>query len=110
MKIITDLPEGSFYTKGVAIMTVSKDIKISNLLLQAVAACKVVRRPGSHISCKIGLRMVVMFQPYAPAALYLPGRFVVLISVRDSTGYIAAGRFREIEKSNDLVENRNGYP
>jgi hypothetical protein len=43
---------------------------------------RVVRHRGSHIFWIIGSQMVVGCQPYALAALYSPGRFLVLISVR----------------------------
>jgi hypothetical protein len=48
-------------------------------------------------------------QPHAPAALYPPGRFLVLISVRgwvDPQGHSTAGRTWSIEKSNDLIGNQ----
>jgi hypothetical protein len=48
-------------------------------------------------------------QPYAPAALYPPGIFLVLISVTgcvDSRAHSAAARIRSIQKSNDFIGNR----
>jgi hypothetical protein len=41
------------------------------------------------------------------AALYPPGRFLVLISVRGWVDSRDAGSISSIEKSNDLIENRN---
>jgi hypothetical protein len=47
-------------------------------------------------------------QPYAAAALYPPGRFLVLISVKRLSrlqGHSAARRIRRTEKFNDLIAN-----
>jgi hypothetical protein len=53
-------------------------------------------------------------QPYAPAALYTPGRFLVLISVRswvNLRAIVRLGGFFSIKKSNDLNGNRTrGLP
>jgi hypothetical protein len=52
-------------------------------LQQAVKTHRVVRRWGSHIfSRQTAHRWRCGCQPYPPAALYFPGRFLVLISVR----------------------------
>jgi hypothetical protein len=44
-------------------------------------------------------------KPYAPTVLYLPGRFLVLISVRgcSTQGHSAIGGIRQIEKKNLLT-------
>jgi hypothetical protein len=49
-------------------------------------------------------------QPSAPAARYPPGRFLVLISVKRLSrpqGHSAVESIRTIEKSNELIGNRN---
>jgi hypothetical protein len=48
-------------------------------------------------------------QPYAPAALYPPGRFLILISVRgwvDPRAIVRMKRLGQLKKSNDLICNR----
>jgi hypothetical protein len=47
-----------------------------------VKAHRVVRRRGSHIFSRQSAHRWLWGQPYAPAALYPPGRFLVLISLR----------------------------
>jgi hypothetical protein len=55
-------------------------IKVKLSLRQALEAHTIVRRRGSHI-CRHSAHRWRWGQPYAPAALYPPGRFLVLISV-----------------------------
>jgi hypothetical protein len=50
-----------------------------------VEAHRIVRRRGSHILSRQSThRWRCSCQPYAPAALYTPGKSLVLISVRGS--------------------------
>jgi hypothetical protein len=51
------------------------------ILVQAVEALRVARGWGSHIFWHSAHRLWQCCQPYAPAAFYTTGRFLVLISV-----------------------------
>jgi hypothetical protein len=84
---------------------------ISQLSMQhTMEAHRVVRRRGSHIFFRQSFTdggEVVSLTHRQP---FIPGRFLVLISVRgyvDPQSHGAAGRIRPIEKSNDLIGNRN---
>jgi hypothetical protein len=65
---------------------------------QAVEALRVARGWGSNIFRHSAHRWRQGCQPYAPAAFYPPGRFLVLISVRgwvDPQGHSAAGNLKK---------------
>jgi hypothetical protein len=66
------------------VMTASLNIKVSKLSLQeAVEAHRDVKRRGSHIlSRKSARRWRWSCQPYTPAALYPPSRFLRLFLLR----------------------------
>jgi hypothetical protein len=76
-------------------------------LAQAVETHRVVRRRGSHIlSRQSAHRWWWGCQPYAPAALCPPGRFVVLISVRGWVDPRATMRLEGLGKLQQYTSSR----
>jgi hypothetical protein len=67
--------------------------------VQAVEALRVVRGWGSHIFRYSTHRWRQGCQPYAPAAFYPPGRFLLLISVRGWVDSRAKVRLEGLKKS-----------
>jgi hypothetical protein len=63
-------------------VTSEQSLKCKIIPVQAVEALRVARGLGSHIFRHSANRWWQGCQPYAPAAFYPPGRFLVLISVR----------------------------
>jgi hypothetical protein len=76
-----------------------------------VEAHRAVRGRGSYFFQIFGLQIAVRSALRAGRPL-LPGRFLILISVRDRVDpqdHSVAGRIKTIERSNDLIENRRRY-
>jgi hypothetical protein len=75
------LPPLSNYRSNLYLSPLKQKVKLS--LYQDVKAHRVVRRRGSDIfSRQSAHRWQWGCQPYAPAALYPPGRFLLIISIR----------------------------
>jgi hypothetical protein len=76
-----------------------------------VKAHRVVRHRGSHIfSRQLAHRWRWGCEPYAPAALYRPGRFGVLISVRGSVYTRATVRLELLGTLKNLMPHRESNP
>jgi hypothetical protein len=72
-------------------------------------AHRVVRYRGSHIFYTVGSQMAMRLSALRAGRPLPPGRFLALFSVKSLSrplGHIAAGSIGQIEKSNDLIENR----